>query len=702
MNKKIVGIFVCTLLILNVLPVMGATQINKKMENKDSDFLKNEVRAAMIENDDEYTIIDLGTLGGSWSYAGGLNDQCYVVGISSINNGAQHAFVWMCDMMTDIGTPEGFLVSGAVNVNDYGQVAGYANGAYQSQYAYIWENGNWTYLGTLPDLDYSTPYDINNPGQIVGHSFMLGPGGGSLAWIYEDGNMTSLGTLGGGRSTAFGINDEGQVVGASRTDNNYSHAFLWEDGEMTDIGVLPDEDNSAAYDINENGQICGASSHTLNQYPFPTFVTACVWDGDEIIEIEKLSGYTRNNAAGGINDQGQVVGYSSDNGNNPHPFIWEDGEVTDLNDLLPEGSGWELKTAADINEQGEIVGYGKINGETHGYLLIAPSLNQQPIFSNEVPIDGSTDIPITTTSLNVTIEDSEGDSFDWSIETSPDVGSNSNTEDVNGSKTCSISGLNYDTSYTWYVNATDSGSGKTTEEVYMFTTEDEPQNYPPMFSNENPPNGETNVPITITDLSLKIEDPEGDSFDWSIETSPDVGSNSAFNDYNGSKTCSISGLNYDTSYTWYVNATDSGSGKTTEEIYLFTTEKENNPPDIPIIDGPSTGKPGVEYTYCIVASDPDNDSLFVLWSWGDGTSSEWGGPYESGTEVCDSHVWNETGTFTISVTVKDEYGESVTAIKEVTMPRNKVITNPFLHFLKNHPNIFPLLQKLIQKLGIVL
>ncbi|GAG13166.1 unnamed protein product, partial [marine sediment metagenome] len=266
----------------------------------------------------------------------GLNDQCYVVGISAVYSGAQHAFVWMCDMMTDIGTPDGFLVSGATSVNDYGQVVGYANGAYQSQYAYLWEDGNWTYIGTLPDLDYSASFDINNPGQIVGHSFMLGPGGGSLAWIYEDGNLTGLGTLGGGRSSAYALNDEGQVVGSSRTNNNKTHAFLWENGTMTDLGVLPNETGSAAYDINENGQVCGSSSHKLNQYPFPTFRTACFWDGDDIIEIGKLPGYTRNNAAGGINDQCQVVGYSSDNGNDPHAFIWEDGVLTDLNDLKGE------------------------------------------------------------------------------------------------------------------------------------------------------------------------------------------------------------------------------------------------------------------------------------------------------------------------------------------------------------------------------
>jgi probable HAF family extracellular repeat protein len=265
--------------------------------------------------------------------------------------------------MYDMEAPEGFIVSGAVNVNDNGEVVGYANGQYQSQYAYLWDDGDWTYLGTLSGLNWSAPTDINNAGQISGYSFILGPGGGNRGWIYDDGVMTDIGDLGGDRSTAFGINELGQVVGTADTSTpGVNHAFLWGDGVITDLGVLSGETDSAAYDINENGQICGASSHTSSTYPFPTFTTACFWDDDVIINIGKLPGYTRNSAAGGINDLGQVVGWSSDNGNNPHAFIWEDGDLTDLNTLIPSGSGWELKTAGDINNQGGLQDMVNITG----------------------------------------------------------------------------------------------------------------------------------------------------------------------------------------------------------------------------------------------------------------------------------------------------------------------------------------------------
>jgi probable HAF family extracellular repeat protein len=44
--------------------------------------------------------------------------------------------------------------------------------------------------------------------------------------------------------------------------------------------------------------------------------------------------------------------------------------MTNLNNLVPPGSGWVLKAASEINEIGQIVGWGSApNGESHGFLL---------------------------------------------------------------------------------------------------------------------------------------------------------------------------------------------------------------------------------------------------------------------------------------------------------------------------------------------
>jgi hypothetical protein len=122
---------------------------------------------------------------------------------------------------------------------------------------------------------------------------------------------------------------------------------------------------------------------------------------------------------------------------------------------------------------------------------------------------------------------------------------------------------------------------------------------------------------------------------------------------------------------------------------------ENLPPDKPTIDGPNKGSPGKEYTYSIIASDPDDDTLYVQWDWGDGTTSDWLGPFSSGTEVWDSHIWNEKGTVIISVTVEDEHGLSVSAYKEVMIPRSKTIYTFIQSFFQRFPKAFPLLQYIL-------
>ncbi len=82
----------------------------------------------------------------------------------------------------------------------------------------------------------------------------------------------------------------------------------------------------------------------------------------------------------------------------------------------------------------------------------------------------------------------------------------------------------------------------------------------------------------------------------------------------------------------------------------------NQPPNEPTIDGPNYGQPGMSYTFCIEATDPDGDKIYCMWDWGDGTYTDWLGPFASGETNCADHGWIETGIYEIRVKVKDEYG----------------------------------------------
>jgi hypothetical protein len=82
----------------------------------------------------------------------------------------------------------------------------------------------------------------------------------------------------------------------------------------------------------------------------------------------------------------------------------------------------------------------------------------------------------------------------------------------------------------------------------------------------------------------------------------------------------------------------------------------NYPPQTPIQpSGLLSGQPGIEYNFSSLTTDPDGDSLYYQFNWGDGTNSDWVGPYLSGDSCSASHTWEHSGIFQIKVKAKDEH-----------------------------------------------
>ena len=123
------------------------------------------------------------------------------------------------------------------------------------------------------------------------------------------------------------------------------------------------------------------------------------------------------------------------------------------------------------------------------------------------------------------------------------------------------------------------------------------------------------------------------------------------------------------------------------------TTLQDTAPTVPLIQGPTEGKPKVSYPYTVVAMDPEGDEIFYYVDWGDKTNLSWFGPYPSNETVNISHTYAKKGSYTIKVQAKDiYYAESVWGTLEVTMPT--VFSSPF--FLKVF-HWFPILFKLLEQ-----
>lgn len=110
-------------------------------------------------------------------------------------------------------------------------------------------------------------------------------------------------------------------------------------------------------------------------------------------------------------------------------------------------------------------------------------------------------------------------------------------------------------------------------------------------------------------------------------------------------------------------------------ILHVTVIPENEAPNKPEKpSGPTSGKPGSLYLYRTSSIDLDDDMVYYLWDWGDGTQSDWLGPYPSGTQASAQKSWVKKGDYSVKVKSKDIYGaESPWSDPlPISMPTSKV------------------------------
>ena len=136
----------------------------------------------------------------------------------------------------------------------------------------------------------------------------------------------------GGTAGARVISDQGIVAGQADTatqdplcyfdDCFFNHTFQWQNGTLTDLGALPGANWSSPNWISGNGLIVGASETGQND-PLLGLPNghAVLWQDGQITDLGTLQGGYQS-FAWGVNNKGQVVGFSTNGTPDPYSYLY--------------------------------------------------------------------------------------------------------------------------------------------------------------------------------------------------------------------------------------------------------------------------------------------------------------------------------------------------------------------------------------------
>jgi len=266
----------------------------------------------------------------------------------------------------------------------------------------------------------------------------------------------------------------------------------------------------------------------------------------------------------------------------PHIIVfWKGGIQEELSVTTVGGIHSGKGFIAAGNQNGMMIGfeglgltYGTPFGTVYGftgyavYASVTADLiefyppNSKPEISNPNPSDGQENIPTSLSELSFQINDDDNELMDYSVTTDPFIGSGSKNSVGDGIYVVSVDGLQPSTTYIWTVAVTD---GKdTTTNIFSFTTIQER----PIVTNPVPFD-RSSISTDLSELSFTLTDIQGDKMDYTVETSPDIGSDSATNVGNGVYSMQIDTLEENIWYYWFVNVTD-GEHWTKEKFNFYT------------------------------------------------------------------------------------------------------------------------------------
>ncbi len=316
-----------------------------------------------------YSLTDLGT----WqvpvpghTLAFGSDEVINDAGQVILNNSKGQAFLYSNGQLTNLGSLPGDNNTLAYGINNSGQVVGQSSNT-SSLHAFLYSKGHMADLNSFvtsgPPGLLATAVAINDSGQIAGQMGLANSkSGAEQAFLYSNGTVTALGSFNSTSelSVASGINASGQVIGFSDSPSSTldEDGFLYSNGKLTDLGL-----NDYPVGIDDSSQILGALG---------------LYSNGHMTNLGVPPGYSLF-LGSAINSSGQIVGAVPDlsKGFSFVAFLYSNGTWTDLNSLLPAGTGITLTNAFGISDNGKYIVAEGSNGHTY---LLTPGQGT-PLFS---------------------------------------------------------------------------------------------------------------------------------------------------------------------------------------------------------------------------------------------------------------------------------------------------------------------------------
>jgi chitodextrinase len=350
----------------------------------------------------------------------------------------------------------------------------------------------------------------------------------------------------------------------------------------------------------------------------------------------------------------------------------------------------DIKTWININNAGITNETTYLPLETQNSFILIHSNYDGPIALNPDPENQSTAVSVETSLLQIDIVQRNITSLNYSVGTSPDIGSISGSLTENTTLSIPVSGLSYETSYTWFIEIDDGNVSSSFS--FTFTTEDAPEednddpspppssgggggflpppppaepeeeeiNHPP--KTPLPPQGfayvEPGIGQTYTVSSWDQND-DGIRFQLDFGN----GSYSEWSDYVFSnETVEFSMVFTEiTTYELRVQAQDeTGLNSSWSDSYLVIVSAiEESDPDQNQTTITSEMDNDTGQTCFQIQGLNSSQNVTLIWDFGDGTTLEGSSP---------QHQYTDPGTYTVTVTVTDEDGQISMKTYTVTVP----------------------------------